>query len=198
MKLSEKILNLRKQNGLSQEELAEKLNVSRQAVSRWEVGSAQPDASNVLQISKLFDVTADYLLNDDYDSDQDVPAVKNIETKANEKIKKIVAFCISMFGLIGNFVIYILSRFIEVMIPHITYENGEKLYHWNSGLTGRSYKYFIQEYNLEFLTILFWGLFLAGLIYVFANSSKVKIAFIKRKGKQQQQKQKADADSPEK
>ena len=63
MKLNEKILTLRKKQGLSQEELAEKLNVSRQAVSRWEVGSAQPDATNVLQLSKLFGVTADYLLN---------------------------------------------------------------------------------------------------------------------------------------
>ena len=69
MKLSEKILTLRKQNGLSQEALAEKLNVSRQAVSRWEVGSALPDASNVLQLSKLFGVTADYLLNEEYESD---------------------------------------------------------------------------------------------------------------------------------
>lgn len=73
MKLSDKILTLRKRGGMSQEELAEKLNVSRQAVSRWELGSAQPDANNILQISKLFGVTADYLLNDDYDSDNDLP-----------------------------------------------------------------------------------------------------------------------------
>lgn len=197
MKLSDKILSLRKQNGLSQEELADRLNVSRQAVSRWEVGSAQPDASNVLHLSKLFNVTADYLLNDDYDSDKDVPVVKNTEIKANEKIKKIVAFCISAFGLIGNCVIYILSRFVEVMIPHIRYENGKKLYHWSSELTGRSYKYFIQEYDLEFLTILFWGLFLAGLIYVFANNGKLKNAFVKCKEKHQQRK-KAGADRPAK
>ena len=59
MKLSDKILTLRKRGGMSQEELAEKLNVSRQTVSRWELGSAQPDANNILQISKLFGVTAD-------------------------------------------------------------------------------------------------------------------------------------------
>lgn len=79
MKLSDKILTLRKRGGMSQEELAEKLNVSRQAVSRWELGSAQPDANNILQISKLFGVTADYLLNDDYDSDNDLPKVKKSE-----------------------------------------------------------------------------------------------------------------------
>ena len=77
MKLAEKILTLRKQKGFSQEELAEKLNVSRQAVSRWEMGTALPDAANILQISKLFEVSTDYLLNEDYNSDKDIPAVKN-------------------------------------------------------------------------------------------------------------------------
>ena len=52
---------------LTQEQLAEKLNVSRQAVSRWESGSALPDASNIRQLSKVFAVSADYLLNDDMD-----------------------------------------------------------------------------------------------------------------------------------
>ena len=50
MKLSDKIIQLRKSNGWSQEDLAEKLNVSRQAVSRWEGATAQPDAANILQL----------------------------------------------------------------------------------------------------------------------------------------------------
>lgn len=79
MNLSDKLFSLRKKQGLSQEALAEKLNVSRQAVSRWENGSAQPDASNILQLSKLFDVTADYLLNDDYHSDDDSPKVQTVK-----------------------------------------------------------------------------------------------------------------------
>lgn len=76
MKLSDKIIKLRKSNGWSQEDLAEKLNISRQAISRWENGSALPDAQNILQISKLFDVTADYLLNDDYESDSDISTAR--------------------------------------------------------------------------------------------------------------------------
>jgi len=174
MRLSEKIINLRKRNGLSQEELAQRLDVSRQAISRWEVGSAQPDASNVLQLSKLFGVTTDYLLNDDYESDQDVPAVKNSETNANRKIRRIIALCVSGFGLLGNFVIYILSRMIEVVVPYITYEDGKKWYTWNGAVTGRSYWYFIQQYDLEFLTVLFWGLFIGGMIYLFAGSAKLE------------------------
>ena len=65
MKLSDKIIKLRKAKGWSQEDFAEKLNVSRQAVSRWENGTALPDANNILQLSKLFAVSADYLLNED-------------------------------------------------------------------------------------------------------------------------------------
>lgn len=165
MKLSDKILNLRKQNGLSQEELADKLHVSRQAISRWEVGSAQPDATNVLQLSKLFGVTTDYLLNEDYESDYDVPAIKNTQINANRKIKRMIALCSAAFGLLGNFVIYVLSRMIEVVVPYITYENGKKWYTWNGAVTGRSYWYFIQEYDLLFLTVLFWLLFLGGMLY---------------------------------
>jgi transcriptional regulator with XRE-family HTH domain len=96
MKLADKILNLRKNNGMSQEELAEKLNVSRQAISRWEVGTAQPDVSNVLQLSKLFGVTTDYLLNDDYESDHDVPVVKETENTAKNEANRQLAFIVLM------------------------------------------------------------------------------------------------------
>ncbi len=82
MRLSDKIIALRKAHGWSQEAFAEKLDVSRQAISRWENGTALPDAQNVLQISKLFGVTTDYLLHDDYESDRDIPAV---QTEAKEK-----------------------------------------------------------------------------------------------------------------
>ena len=64
MNLSEKLLALRKARTMSQEELAERLDVSRQAISRWEQGTAMPDAANLLQLSRLFGVSVDYLLND--------------------------------------------------------------------------------------------------------------------------------------
>lgn len=86
MQLSNKIVGLRKSNGISQEELAEKLNISRQAISRWEMGSALPDATNILQLSKLFGVTTDYLLNDDYKSDNDLPKIKEIKEDNNKQI----------------------------------------------------------------------------------------------------------------
>ena len=182
MKLAEKLLDLRKRNGLSQEELAAKLNISRQAVSRWEGGTAQPDASNILQLSKLFHVTADYLLNDEYESDEDIPAVQETQASAKRNIRKVIAVCIAAIGLFGNFTFYLLSRFIEVPIPHITYENGRMLYTWN-GYTGHSYGYFIQEYSLEFLTILFWGIVIVGVGYLLLHSALFRKAAEKFKRK---------------
>lgn len=79
MKLSDKLVGLRKSAGMSQEELAEKLNVSRQAISRWEMGTAMPDVVNILQLSKLFHVTTDYLLNEEYESDADLPQVRAVK-----------------------------------------------------------------------------------------------------------------------
>ena len=76
MKLSNKLIELRKEKGWSQEDFAEKLDVSRQAISRWENGMALPDAQNILRISKLFDVTSDYLLNDDYENEERIPSVE--------------------------------------------------------------------------------------------------------------------------
>lgn len=76
MNISEKLIQLRKSKGMSQEELAGKLDVSRQAISRWETGAALPDANNILALSKIYNITTDYLLNDDYTSDEDLPKVK--------------------------------------------------------------------------------------------------------------------------
>jgi len=68
MNLSEKIQQLRKQNEISQEQLAEKLNVTRQAISKWETGECLPDIENVLQLSHIFGVTVDYLLKNQPES----------------------------------------------------------------------------------------------------------------------------------
>lgn len=62
MNIAERIINLRKQKGWSQEELAEQLDVSRQSVSKWESGSSIPDINRILQMSEIFGVTTDYLL----------------------------------------------------------------------------------------------------------------------------------------
>lgn len=64
MNTAEKIILLRKKKGISQEELANKLNTSRQAVSKWENNQSTPDLEELVALSKYFNVTTDYLLTD--------------------------------------------------------------------------------------------------------------------------------------
>ena len=64
MALPEKLYALRKKSGLSQEQLAEALNVSRQAISKWEGGSTTPESDKLLALSNYFGVSLDYLLKD--------------------------------------------------------------------------------------------------------------------------------------
>ena len=83
MILADKIIRLRKKNGWSQEELAEKMQVSRQAVSKWESAQTIPDLEKILALSYLFGVTTDYLLKDEIESEEftegaERPAVKRL------------------------------------------------------------------------------------------------------------------------
>ena len=70
MILADKIIEERKKNGWSQEELANKLGVSRQAVSKWESAGSIPDLQRILQMSELFGVTTDYLLKDEIEEER--------------------------------------------------------------------------------------------------------------------------------
>ena len=73
MGFGEKLSSLRKQRGMTQVELAEKLSISRQAVSRWERGTAEPSTENLICIGKLFDVSVDDLMDENSDP-QNIPA----------------------------------------------------------------------------------------------------------------------------
>lgn len=166
MKLPEKIVTLRKGRGLSQEALAEQLGVSRQAVSRWEQGSAQPDAGNLFQLSRLFQVSADYLLDDALDQPPQPAASPAADPLRKHRLAGIL---LAAAGLLGNLVIYILSRAVAVMVPVITYEQGVTWYNWSSDHTGHSWKFFIQTYDLELLTALFCLLLAGGVILFLAS-----------------------------
>lgn len=71
MKLSEKLIKLRKQRGLSQEEFGNEINVSRQSVSKWENEEARPDVDKVKEIVKKFNVSYEYLLNDEIELEEE-------------------------------------------------------------------------------------------------------------------------------
>lgn len=80
MNLPEKLVLLRKQKGFTQMELAEALKVSRQAISRWEVGTAAPSTDNLKELSNLYDVSVDYLLQNNADDSTKPPEVQQITT----------------------------------------------------------------------------------------------------------------------
>ena len=91
MILADKIIRLRKKQGMSQEELAERINVSRQSVSKWESAQSIPDLDKIIQLSELFGVTTDYLLKDEIEeeeptSDNYVPSRKISLDEANEYV----------------------------------------------------------------------------------------------------------------
>jgi transcriptional regulator with XRE-family HTH domain len=116
MKLGEKIYQLRKQNGMSQEELASQITVSRQAVSKWELGESVPDTDNIVQICKLFGISADFLLNDDIESDLDIAVVRENIDKLKGKYNRVLLWILSI-GVV--FIIYyVLRDYIRLEIPN--------------------------------------------------------------------------------
>ena len=76
MKMNEKLISLRKEKGWSQEELANKLNISRQAISKWELGESVPDTNNMMQLSKLYGKSLDNLLENKIQDHK--PKLKNV------------------------------------------------------------------------------------------------------------------------
>lgn len=78
MIFADKLIKLRKRNGWSQEELAEKMNVSRQSVSKWEGAQSVPDLEKIVRLSSLFGVSTDYLLKDEIESAEYIDAAEEI------------------------------------------------------------------------------------------------------------------------
>jgi len=88
MSLATKLVSLRKQKGLTQMNLAERLNVSRQAISRWEVGAAVPSMDNLKVLGELYGVQVDYLLNDDAECESKAPEIPREDSSVQEDTGK--------------------------------------------------------------------------------------------------------------
>ena len=85
IEIADRLIKLRKKNGYSQEELADKLGLSRQAVSKWERAEASPDTDNLICLAKLYGVSLDELLSTDEDIDTIVKEQVKEETKEEDK-----------------------------------------------------------------------------------------------------------------
>lgn len=116
MRLEEKLTHLRKREGLTQQKLADALNVSRQAISKWEVGTAVPSTDNLIHLGRLFGVAVDVLVNEHMDLDgnldinieePEVPAEPAVAEKKRPVVSSIwklivIAVCtLLLFTVIG-------------------------------------------------------------------------------------------------
>ena len=131
MILADKIIRLRKKNGWSQEELADKMNVSRQAVSKWEAAQTTPDLEKILQLGNLFGVTTDYLLKDELVDEEFVEGVDEtpirkislaeandyLEQRKNASVQIAIA---TLLCIISPILIFLLLAFSECTSIPIT------------------------------------------------------------------------------
>ena len=113
MKLGEKILELRKKNGFSQEQLGEKINVTRQTISNWELGETSPNPEQLKLLSKVLNVSIDELLDNDIQSVL-VEKVSNTEKLAGMGMKATkfigIAFLILLIIDIISFIIFMIIK----------------------------------------------------------------------------------------
>ena len=117
MKFEEKLMDLRKKAGMSQEELADRLGVSRQAVSRWELGSTLPDAPNLLKLSDLFGVSIDWLLREGDTAETEAAQTKAaLQTEKEQKGHK--GFLIASIGFVIAAFAFLISA-IDRMSIHL-------------------------------------------------------------------------------
>lgn len=101
MNMADRIQHLRKSKGISQEELADKVGVSRQAVSKWESEQSTPDIEKILLLSDFFDVTTDYLL-------------KGIEPVSENSVRKSDARIFSLVGSVFDFIGFVAAIMIWI------------------------------------------------------------------------------------
>lgn len=115
MTFAEKLQKLRKQNGLSQERLAEKLNVSRQAVSKWEMGTI-PDMENMVKLGRYFDCSLDYLMKDEVDTDNDQDTNNHNMDRKNSNgsiIERFISITCIMIGVIFAFLMPLFAKWYQ-------------------------------------------------------------------------------------
>ena len=125
MTIADRIQSLRKSKGMSQEELADAVGVSRQAVSKWESEQATPDLDKVVIMSDIFEVTTDYLLkgiepvkNDDHKTMADVIDQKVLTEQNSKRAKTALKWFLIGFGiLLGIDLISMLIYFLVHGMP---------------------------------------------------------------------------------
>ena len=162
MILADKIIENRKKNGWSQEELAEKLGVSRQSVSKWEGAQAIPDIKKILLMADLFNVSTDYLLKDDIEAEEHaeiVPVDNGLEEKTrsvsmeeavsflafNEKAAVTVSRGV-MLCILSPILVILLGGLAEIGMIDVNPDMAAMFL--MTGLKGKQYEY-LENVNID-------------------------------------------------
>ena len=116
MTLADRIQQLRKQKGISQEELADRVGVSRQAVSKWESAQSVPDLDKILLLSDYFEVTTDYLLK----GIEPVPPVR--DKRADGRIFTIVASVLNFIGVLVACVVFYETQMAGAIVIGLVFQ----------------------------------------------------------------------------
>ena len=161
MTFAEKLTRLRRREGLSQEALAEQLGVSRQAVSRWEQGTALPDATKLLPCAKLFSVSVEWLLDDARGWEDRVPAAEPPQGTETSPVYRdrpwyIAGGIVTGAGALGLVAMGILSAVFPAVVSETPL--GVDWVRVYDGLAG-----FLRLHNVEWLFALWAAVALAGL-----------------------------------
>ena len=140
MTFSEKLQTLRKTAGLSQEQLAEQLGVTRQAVSKWETGEGKPDIDNLLPLAKLLHTTVDYLLDDAADAPhtETPPTQPQTESVGRELWEQLKTFG-RRWGWLGGYAIALIGALRFITTLGVLFAGGTALggfIHADFGISG--------------------------------------------------------------
>lgn len=119
MNLGNKIMSLRKMNNLSQEELAEKVGVTRQTISKWELEETAPDINQAVILSKIFKVSLDDLTNND---------VSNVLVEKVSNTEKLAGIIIKILKVFGVFLIafFVINIFILIFFNVYKTDSGDR------------------------------------------------------------------------
>ena len=109
MKFNEKLIMLRKQHNLSQEQVAEKLKVARQTISKWELGETTPEMDKLIMISELYNITLDELMKEENEG-------KVVNDPNNTNSQKLAGMTIKILKGIGIFILIVAILYVFLMI----------------------------------------------------------------------------------
>jgi transcriptional regulator with XRE-family HTH domain len=154
MEVGNKIYELRKNAKLSQEQLAEKINVTRQTISNWELGQTVPDIIQATEISKIFNITLDELVDNNV-KDILVEKISNTEKMANKTLKIIKILCIIMICFLVFIILTNIGLFVKNKNEYIEAENQiqikEQQYReYRESLTTKQFNCTINQQEYEY------------------------------------------------